>query len=567
MSDAAAAPALDAGRPGLRSRLTARLTDAGFAAGWGAVKLLPEAVAHRGFDGAGRWAAGRDGRGVRQLRANLRVATGGRLSEAELDALTERAVRSYARYWQEAFRLPVIEPGRIVGNTVTTGQEQVDRLRAEGRPIVFALPHSGNWDAAAVWLVDWLGGPFMTVAERLKPESLYERFVAYRESLGIRVVPLTGGPRPSSELLREWVSDGGIVCLLVDRDLGRTGTPVTFFGRAATLPTGPGACWPRRPGPRSCRSSARSPTRAGRCASARRSRSRGRAGCGTGWPPRCRRSPTPSPPGSPSGPEDWHMLGRIWADVPPDPPRAGGAGLMRIGLVCPYQWDVPGGVQYHVRDLAETLRGLGHHVEVLTPAEREESLPAEHVTWAGRTVPVPYNGSMASVQFGPVSAARVRRWLREGHFDVVHVHEPASPSVSLLVCMIATGPIVATFHAATIRSKWLAALGPWARPWLEQITGRIAVSDFARRVQVEHLGGDAVIIPNGVHVAAFADGPAAARPHPRRRRPHDRLPRAATTSRARACRCCSRPCAPSSASTPGRGCSSPAGGIRPRRGS
>jgi phosphatidylinositol alpha-mannosyltransferase len=180
---------------------------------------------------------------------------------------------------------------------------------------------------------------------------------------------------------------------------------------------------------------------------------------------------------------------------------------MRIGLVCPYQWDVPGGVQYHVRDLAETLRGLGHHVEVLTPAEREESLPAEHVTWAGRTVPVPYNGSMASMQFGPVSAARVRRWLREGHFDVVHVHEPASPSVSLLVCMIATGPIVATFHAATTRSKWLAAVGPMARPWLEKIAGRIAVSDFARRVQVEHLGGDAVIIPNGVHVAAFAEGP------------------------------------------------------------
>jgi phosphatidylinositol alpha-mannosyltransferase len=180
---------------------------------------------------------------------------------------------------------------------------------------------------------------------------------------------------------------------------------------------------------------------------------------------------------------------------------------MRIGLVCPYQWDVPGGVQYHVRDLAETLRGMGHHVEVLTPAEREESLPAEHVTFAGRTVPVPYNGSMASMQFGPVSAARVRRWLRDGRFDVVHVHEPASPSVSLLVCMIATGPIVATFHAATTRSKWLAAIGPFARPWLEKIAGRIAVSDFARRVQVEHLDGDAVIIPNGVHVASFATAP------------------------------------------------------------
>jgi phosphatidylinositol alpha-mannosyltransferase len=180
---------------------------------------------------------------------------------------------------------------------------------------------------------------------------------------------------------------------------------------------------------------------------------------------------------------------------------------MRIGLVCPYRWDVPGGVQYHVRDLATTLRGMGHHVEILTPAEHEESLADEWITFAGRTVPVPYNGSMASMQFGPVSAARVRRWLREGRFDVVHVHEPASPSVSLLVCMIAKGPIVATFHAATTRSKWLAAVGPMARPWLERISGRIAVSDFARRVQVEHLGGDAVIIPNGVHVDGFARGP------------------------------------------------------------
>jgi phosphatidylinositol alpha-mannosyltransferase len=180
---------------------------------------------------------------------------------------------------------------------------------------------------------------------------------------------------------------------------------------------------------------------------------------------------------------------------------------MRIGLVCPYRWDTPGGVQYHVRDLAETLRGLGHHVEVLTPAEREESLTDPGMTWAGRTVPVPYNGSMASMQFGPVSAARVRRWLRDGRFDVVHVHDPVSPSVGLLVCMMAEGPIVATFHAASVRSKWLAAVGPVARPWIEKITGRIAVSDFARRLQVEHLGGDAVIIPNGVHVASFAHGP------------------------------------------------------------
>ena len=180
---------------------------------------------------------------------------------------------------------------------------------------------------------------------------------------------------------------------------------------------------------------------------------------------------------------------------------------LRIGLVCPYQWDVPGGVQYHVRDLAQTLRRLGHHVEVLTPAEREESLTDPFTTWAGRAFPVPYNGSMASLQFGPVAATRVRRWLREGRFDVVHVHEPASPSVSLLVCMMAEGPLVATFHAARERSRWLAAVGPVVRPWLEKIAGRIAVSDFSRRLQVEHLGGDAVIIPNGVHVGVFASGP------------------------------------------------------------
>ena len=180
---------------------------------------------------------------------------------------------------------------------------------------------------------------------------------------------------------------------------------------------------------------------------------------------------------------------------------------MRIGLVCPYMWDTPGGVQYHVRDLAETLRGLGHDVAVLTPAESEESLTEPWMTWAGRTVPIPYNGAMSSVQFGPVSAARVRRWLRDGHFDVVHVHDPAAPSIGLSVCMLAEGPIVATFHAATVRSKWLTAWGPMVRPWLERISGRIAVSDFARRLQVEHLGGDAVIIPNGVHVDVFAEGP------------------------------------------------------------
>lgn len=176
---------------------------------------------------------------------------------------------------------------------------------------------------------------------------------------------------------------------------------------------------------------------------------------------------------------------------------------MRIGLVCPYTWDIPGGVQYHVRDLAETLIGLGHEVSVLTPADDESRLPP-YAVCAGRAVAIPYNGAVARMQFGPVSAARVRRWLRSGHFDVLHVHEPAAPSLSLLTCMLATGPIVATLHGAATRLLLLAATQGVLQPFMERISGRIAVSDLARRMQVEHLGGDAVVIPNGVHVGQYA---------------------------------------------------------------
>lgn len=170
---------------------------------------------------------------------------------------------------------------------------------------------------------------------------------------------------------------------------------------------------------------------------------------------------------------------------------------MRVGLVCPYTWDVPGGVQAHVRDLAEALRRLGHQVSVITPADDEASLPA-HVVAAGRAVPVPYNGSVARLAFGPVSASRVRRWLRAGKFDVLHVHEPAAPSLSLLACWAAEGPIVATFHAANPRSRALTAAYPILQTALERISARIAVSEAARTTLVEHVGGNAVLIPNGV---------------------------------------------------------------------
>jgi phosphatidylinositol alpha-mannosyltransferase len=176
---------------------------------------------------------------------------------------------------------------------------------------------------------------------------------------------------------------------------------------------------------------------------------------------------------------------------------------VRIGIVCPYSFDVPGGVQNHVQDLAETLIGLGHQVSVLAPTEVEEGLPAYLVS-TGRAVPVRYNGSVARLQFGPISAARVRRWLSSGHFDVVHVHEPINPSISMLAVLYARGPVVATFHTAMTRSRAIAAAQGMLQLVLEKITARIAVSDLARRVQVEHLAGDAWEIPNGVVVSRFA---------------------------------------------------------------
>ncbi|MFF7205222.1 glycosyltransferase family 4 protein [Streptomyces sp. NPDC008141] len=175
---------------------------------------------------------------------------------------------------------------------------------------------------------------------------------------------------------------------------------------------------------------------------------------------------------------------------------------MRIGIVCPYSWDVPGGVQFHIRDLAEHLIRLGHEVSVLAPADDETPLPP-YVVSAGRAVPVPYNGSVARLNFGFLSAARVRRWLHDGTFDVIHIHEPASPSLGLLSCWAAQGPIVATFHTSNPRSRAMIAAYPILQPALEKINARIAVSEYARRTLVEHLGGDAVVIPNGVDVGFF----------------------------------------------------------------
>ncbi len=207
-------------------------------------------------------------------------------------------------------------------------------------------------------------------------------------------------------------------------------------------------------------------------------------------------------------PADWHMLQRVFvADL--DPAQAGRRGRqgqgssMRVGIVCPYTWDVPGGVQEHVRDLAEALIDLGHQVSVISPADDDRPLPG-YVVPAGRAVPVPYNGSVARLAFGFLSASRVRRWIKDGQFDVLHVHEPVVPSLGLLACWVASGPIVATVHTANPRSRWMHAARPALQSALEKISARIAVSEAARTTLVEHLGGDAVLIPNGVSVRRFA---------------------------------------------------------------
>ena len=178
---------------------------------------------------------------------------------------------------------------------------------------------------------------------------------------------------------------------------------------------------------------------------------------------------------------------------------------LKIGIVCPYSWDTPGGVQNHIRDLAEFLIGAGHVVSVLAPAIDETSLP-NYVVSAGKPISIPYNGAVARVLFGPVAFARVRQWISQGEFDLLHLHEPAIPSISLLACWAADGPMVGTFHAAAKRQKIIFAIGPILEPAIEKLSARIAVSEAARLTLTDHLDTDAVIIPNGIYASRYANG-------------------------------------------------------------
>ena len=215
-----------------------QLGAAGYVAGWRVVRALPDGLARRLFD-AGADVAARRGGGPEQLRRNLARVLGTAPADVP-DEMIRASVRSYARYWREAFRLPSMDLAAQASSidASVTGKEHLEAALAAGRGAVLALPHSGNWDMAGVWLTQ-THGQFTTVAERLRPESLYREFVAYRESLGFEIFPLSGGERPPFPQLRDRLEAGGVVCLLGERDLARHGVPVTFFGEPTRMPAGP----------------------------------------------------------------------------------------------------------------------------------------------------------------------------------------------------------------------------------------------------------------------------------------------------------------------------------------
>ncbi|MCU1689229.1 MAG: Phosphatidylinositol mannoside acyltransferase [Jatrophihabitantaceae bacterium] len=221
----------------LRGRVQDRAVDLGFAAGWRAVRALPQrpvlGIAGRLADRAAR----RDGDGIQQLRHNLRRVVGPLMPQHELDELVRAGARSYARYWVETFRLPSMPASTVTPRVEVTGYENIKAAHDAGKGVILVLPHMGNWDVAGMWLLS-MGLPFTTVAERLKPDSLFRRFVEFREELGFEVLALTGGP-PTAPILAQRLEAGGVVCLVGDRAFGSSGVQVDLFGEPALLPPGP----------------------------------------------------------------------------------------------------------------------------------------------------------------------------------------------------------------------------------------------------------------------------------------------------------------------------------------
>ncbi len=177
----------------------------------------------------------------------------------------------------------------------------------------------------------------------------------------------------------------------------------------------------------------------------------------------------------------------------------------RIGMVSPYGWDTPGGVQIHIKELAEYFISLGHQVSVIAPVSDENSINEPWLVSAGRPLALPFNGAIARVSFGPVATSRVRQWIATNNFDLLHLHQPEVPSLSLLACWSAEGPMVATFHTAAPKQRSLVAVAPILEPIIEKISARIAVSEMARTTLREHFQTDAVVIPNGVDTSKFSE--------------------------------------------------------------
>ena len=289
--------------------------------------------------------------------------------------------------------------------------------QARARSWPFRTAATGTWPGSGSTNTY---GPFATVAERLKPESLYNRFVEYRESLGFEVLPLNGGARPPFEILTERLRGNGLVCLMSDRDLTRSGVQVDFFGEPTRLPAGPAklaletgaALLPVHSWYEPDVTAIRHPRAAGHLVGRR---PRHHPGAGRPVRRRHRRAPRRlahdaaavarrSVRGAPARLAGGRRLAQ-WG-------RTGDRrrDLMRIGMVCPYSFDVPGGVQAHVLQLAEVMRGYGHHVSVLAPSSTHVTLP-DYVVSGGKAVPIPYNGSVARLRFGPATHRKVKKWL------------------------------------------------------------------------------------------------------------------------------------------------------------
>ena len=217
-----------------------KLVDSAYAAGWAVVRGMPQPLARRQFDALADAVWARHGKGARRLESNLRRVLGPTAPEQQVRRVTHLGMRSYFRYWCEVFQLPRMKTSDVVARMHCDDDWRLRDAYAAGQGMILVLPHMGNWDHAGAWLTA-TGVPFTTVAERLEPESLFERFVEFRESLGMEVIPLTGGERPPYDVLADRLRSGGALCLLGDRDLTATGIDVDFFGAKARMPAGPAA--------------------------------------------------------------------------------------------------------------------------------------------------------------------------------------------------------------------------------------------------------------------------------------------------------------------------------------